>query len=111
MIIKKLINSNSKEFISLCQEHSVKTIYAFGSSTTSHFNPLRSDIDLLIDIDYTDPIEKGKNLMIIWDKLETLFDKKVDLLTYDSLKNPVFKKNIDTTKVLIYDERHHKVPV
>jgi hypothetical protein len=68
-----------------------------------NFNEASSDIDLLIEIDHHDPIERGENLMNIWDKFEQFFQKKVDLLTESSMKNPVLKKNIDATKILIYD--------
>jgi predicted nucleotidyltransferase len=37
---------------------------------TENFNDESSDIDLLIEIDTEDPIERGENLMDIWDKLE-----------------------------------------
>ena len=41
--------------------------------------------------------------MSIWDKLELFFQKKVDLLTNNSIKNELLKQNINGTKVLIYD--------
>ena len=80
------------EFISLCKMHKVKSLYAFGSSISDKFNEETSDIDLLIEIDNEDPLERGENLINIWDKLEEFFQRKVDLLTYNSIKNPVLKK-------------------
>lgn len=40
-----------------------------------------------------------------------LCQTQVDLLTYASIKNPVFKENIDRTKTLIYDSSGQKVLV
>lgn len=111
MNLKTYIQKKSHEFSNLCQTHSVKVLYAFGSSVTNRFNKQASDIDLLVEIDEPDPIERGEKLMSLWDKLEEFFDRKVDLLTESSLKNPVLKKNIERTKVLIYDGRGQKVPV
>jgi predicted nucleotidyltransferase len=37
----------------------------FGSAVTENFNDESSDIDLLIEIDTEDPIERGENLMDI----------------------------------------------
>ncbi len=99
------------EFLSLCKTHNVKNLYAFGSSVTDHFDEESSDIDLLIEIDNDDPIERGENLMSIWDHFEHFFQRKVDLLTTSSIKNPVLKKSIDATKVLIYDGKEQKVSI
>ena len=111
MNLKDSIKSRLSDFISLCQAHHVKNLYAFGSSITDSFNEETSDIDLLIEIDRDDPIERGESLMSIWDKLESFFQRKVDLLTYSSIKNPILKKNIDSTKILIYDGNEQKVSI
>ena len=34
--------------------------------------------------------------------LESIFSRKVDLLTYGAIKNPVFKRNIERSKKLVY---------
>lgn len=109
MIIKQEIQKRIVEFSDLCQAHKVKKLYAFGSSVSDNFNAKSSDIDLLIDIDEDDPVERGEKLMSIWDKLEELFNRKVDLLTDSSIRNPILRKNIDKTKVLIYDGQRQKV--
>jgi len=46
--------------------------------------------------------------MSLWDNLERFFDKKVDLFTSSSIINPYLKKNIDSTKILIYDGKRQK---
>lgn len=109
MKMKESIQTKLVEFLILCKSHKVKNIYAFGSAVTENFNEDSSDIDLLIEIDTEDPIERGENLMDIWDKLEDFFQRKVDLLTLSSIKNPILKKNIDSTKILLYDGKEQKV--
>jgi len=111
MYLKGYINSRANEFTTLCQSHNVTSLYAFGSSVKGDFNLKSSDIDLLIEIDEDDPIEKGSKLINIWDKLEAFFERKVDLLTFGSIKNPILRQNIDASKVLIYDGRNQKVSV
>lgn len=103
MFIKKEIEGRLSEFIELCTSHNVKNLHAFGSSTSTNFNKKTSDIDLLVEIDEKDPILRGEKLMSLWDKFEDFFKRKVDLLTYNSIKNPILKRNIDSTKVKIYD--------
>ncbi len=108
MNLKDTIRHKMSEFSSLCQAHNVKSLYAFGSSVTDEFEENSSDIDLLIEIENDDPIERGENLLNIWDKFEQFFQRKVDLLTNNSIKNPILRKNIDATKILIYDDKSKK---
>jgi predicted nucleotidyltransferase len=109
MNLKESIQIKLTEFLLLCKNHNVKNLYAFGSSINSNYDEEFSDIDLLIEIDNDDPIERGENLMGIWDKLEGFFHRKVDLLTNSSIKNPILRKNIESTKILIYDGKEQKV--
>jgi hypothetical protein len=111
MNLQESINYKMADFLSLCKTYNVKNLYAFGSSVTDNFNEDHSDIDLLIEIDNDDPIERGENLMNIWDQLEHFFQRKVDLLTSNSIKNPILKKNIDSTKILIYDRKEQKISI
>lgn len=109
MKIKDSIQAKLIDFTTLCELYNVKTLYAFGSATTNQFDENSSDIDILIEIEENDPLERGEKLLAIWDKLEDFFQRKVDLLTQSSLKNPVLKKNIDATKILIYDRERQEV--
>ena len=100
-MITDKVNFGSIEFIELCKSHKVKELYAFGSVVNGNFND-NSDVDLLVDINENDPLTRGELLLSIWDKFENYFCRKVDLLTYNSLKNPYLKESIDNTKKLIY---------
>jgi predicted nucleotidyltransferase len=104
-----LIRDRYTDFVELCRTHKVDKIYAFGSSITDHFDPQTSDIDVIVKIDIEDPADRGEALLSLWDKLEILFHRKVDLLTEDSIRNPYLKRNIDQTKKLIYDREGEKV--
>ena len=104
-----LIKERYSDFVGLCQAHRVDKIYAFGSSITNHFDPNTSDIDLVVKVDISDPADRGEALLSLWDKLEELFERKVDLLTDDSIRNPYLKANINRTKKLIYDREGEKV--
>jgi predicted nucleotidyltransferase len=109
MNLRDSISQNSNEFLLICKSHDVKTLYAFGSSINTKFLDETSDIDLLIDIDTKDPIKRGENLINLWDKFEKFFQRKVDLLTISSIKNPILRKSIDSSKLLIYDGKEQKV--
>lgn len=103
MDLISLIKERYTDFVDLCRSHQVDKLYAFGSSITNHFDPNTSDIDVVVKIDIDDPAERGEALLSLWDELEALFRRKVDLLTDDSIRNPYLKSSIDRTKRLIYD--------
>ena len=109
MIIQDEILKNTSAFIALCKNHKVRYLYAFGSATTDSFDPNTSDIDLLVEIDASDPIERGEKLLSLWDTFEQFFHRKVDLLTDSSIRNPYLRQSIDSTKILIYDRKGSKV--
>jgi predicted nucleotidyltransferase len=87
----------------------VKKLYFFGSVLTPRFDAMSSDIDVLIETEDMIPEEKGENLIAIWEGLEKLFNRKVDLLTENSLRNPFLKKEIERTRKLIYDGQSKQV--
>ena len=111
MVIRDEILKRLNDFTTLCQEHQVKNLYAFGSSVTDKFDYNKSDIDLLVEIDNIDPIERGEMLISLWDTFERFFNRKVDLLTDSSIHNPFLRKSIDATKILIYNGAGQKVLV
>ncbi len=109
MDLMTLIREKYSDFVEICKRHKVDKIYAFGSSITDHFDLQTSDIDIVVEIDIADAADRGEALLSLWDNLEILFKRKVDLLTEDSIQNPYLKNNIDRTKKLIYDRKGEKV--
>ncbi len=107
-MITDLIKKNKEQFLTLCKTHKINSLFAFGSSVSGNFNA-ESDIDLVVDITETDPLNKGELLFSLWDKLELFFKRKVDLLTNNSIRNPVLRESIEKNKQLIYDGAKEKV--
>ena len=88
----------------LLQTHKVKDAYLFGSVLTDRFND-NSDVDLLVNYDDDmDPLEMGESLMELYIELEDNLNRKIDLLTERSLKNPYFIKEINEKKYQIYGD-------
>jgi len=109
MDLATLIKEKYTDFVDICRTHKVGKIYAFGSSVTARFDPQTSDIDIVVKIDIDDPVDRGEALLSLWDNLEILFKRKVDLLTEDSIRNPYLRTNVERTKKLIYDGKGEKV--
>ena len=100
-MINSTVNFKSNEFIELCRLHKVKELYAFGSVVNGNFIK-KSDIDLIVEIEEPNPLFKGELILSLYRKFEKLFKKKVDLLTFDSIRNPTPDEYISTSKELIY---------
>ena len=109
MNMKEAIQHSPQEFLRLCRSHDVKLLYAFGSSVNDRFKEDTSDIDLLVELSTEDPAQRGENLMNLWDQFEQFFQRKVDLLSIASIRNPILKRSIDASKVLVYDGTELKV--
>lgn len=91
----------STEISHVCRANQVKTLFAFGSVITDHFNP-DSDIDLLVDIDANDPLVYSEHYFNLKFYLEDLLKRPVDLLEEKAVRNPFLRKQIDQHKVLLY---------
>lgn len=111
MLKQTYISKYAADIAQLCSNYGVTRLYAFGSVVTDKFDPVTSDIDLLVTMDVTSPIERGENLIGLWDGLELLLNRKVDLLTVESLKNPILVSSVNENKVLIYDRSGKEVSV
>lgn len=96
-----MIENHRQELHRLCEKYDIKTMYLFGSATTVDFND-SSDVDILISFKEIPFNKYTDNYFELHEKLEKLFDRKVDLLTERSLFNPYFIQSIAHTKQLLY---------
>ncbi len=97
----KVFDHYNEEIKTLCKENKVKTLFAFGSVLTENFKA-DSDIDLLVDIDETDPFAYTDHYFALKFKLEELFKRHIDLLEERAICNQYFKEELNKTKVLLY---------
>ncbi len=76
----------------------VKKAFLFGSYATSLSSP-DSDIDILVELDYTKPI--GLEFVQMKFDLESILKKKVDLVSSNGLSKHI-RPFVEHEKVLIY---------
>jgi len=62
----------------------------------------KSDIDLVVVIDSNDPFDYADSYFNLKFALQDLFRRPIDLLENKAIKNPYIRKNIDSSKSLIY---------
>ncbi|MDR0973846.1 MAG: nucleotidyltransferase domain-containing protein [Prevotellaceae bacterium] len=85
----------------LCRRHKVNTLFAFGSVLTNRFNE-QSDIDLLVDFKNIDLKDYVDNYYALRDELSRTLGRAVDLLEDKAIRNPILRRHIDESKILIY---------
>ena len=73
--------------------------WLFGSFARGEETPL-SDVDLLVVLDYSQPI--GLKFFGMWNDLEQLLDHPVDLVTEGSLADFAVE-SVERDKILIYE--------
>ncbi|MCK4921578.1 MAG: nucleotidyltransferase domain-containing protein [Bacteroidales bacterium] len=98
MFLDRYIN----EISGLCKEHNVTTLYVFGSVLTENFGA-DSDLDFIVNINSTDPLDYAENYFDLKFKLQDLFKKPIDLLEEKGIKNSHLIQSIDNSKVKLYE--------
>ena len=96
-----LIENNSQKIIALCKKHKVGKLFVFGSILTNRFNE-KSDIDMVVDFDKVNLEDYADNYFNFKYSLEDLFGREVDLLEDKAIRNPILRRNIDNSKLLVY---------
>jgi len=95
------LSAYTNEINALCANHKVKSLYAFGSVLTPNFNT-NSDIDLIVDFKEIDVKDYADNYFDFKFSLQDIFNRPVDLLEEQAIKNPYFKQVVNQTKELVY---------
>ncbi|MDP2058678.1 MAG: nucleotidyltransferase domain-containing protein [Flavobacteriaceae bacterium] len=97
----KIDKKNIAEIKKLCENYKVKSLFAFGSVTREDFGD-DSDIDFLVDFEENDPFKYTDLYFGLKDKLEKLLKRQIDLIEERGIRNRIFRKEVDQTKVPIY---------
>ena len=100
--MQDFILAKREEIAEICRRHHVRRLAVFGSATRDDFDPTRSDVDVLVEFDDM-PIERySDNKTALWDELAAKFGRKVDLLTWKSIKNPYLLREVENTQEMLY---------
>jgi predicted nucleotidyltransferase len=98
-----LISDKLPELSSLCAKRRVRRLALFGSATSEGFVPDSSDIDFIVEFEPMNPKAYADNYFGLLEDLECLFGVAIDLVEYAPIKNPYFKKEIDETRIVVYE--------
>ena len=88
------------DVIRLCKEYYIVELSIFGSSIRDDFTP-NSDVDILVSFEHDAKITLF-DIMELEKEFSQLLNKKVDIVEKESLKNPIRKNKILSTREIIY---------
>ena len=97
-----LISENIDQIIALCKSHHVVRLEIFGSVLRDDFDPQKSDLDFLVELEDLPPVEYAESFFGLEDELNRLFKRKVDLVETDQIKNPYVLKSINRSRTTLY---------
>ena len=84
-----------------CKKYSVKKLELFGSVSRGDFRE-DSDVDFLVEFEDLSAPNISDKYFGLLEELETICQKKVDLVEATSITNPYFKQSIERHRTLIY---------
>lgn len=93
-------NEYSEKIAKCLRNKPVKRAFLFGSAARGEEDEF-SDIDILVELDYSQPIGLGFVRMKL--ELGDLLKRKVDILTSNSVSKYI-RPFIDSEKILIYEK-------
>jgi len=87
--MKEFITAKQSQIAEACRTHHVRRLAVFGSAARSDFDPARSDVDLLVEFEPIGAEHYFDNKHDLRNSLTTVFARKIDLLTWKSIRNPL----------------------
>lgn len=100
--MQPFLTARREEIAELCRKHHVRRLAVFGSAARDDFDPERSDVDVLVEFDEIPVDRYFDNKTSLLDGLRCAFDREVDLLTWKSVKNPVLRRELESSHQELY---------
>lgn len=85
-----------------CARHEVLRLEVFGSAAGERFDPLRSDIDLIVHFSPRAGPALFAHYFDLKQQLEVIFSRPVDLVMEGAMRNPHFIQAANRTREAIY---------
>jgi hypothetical protein len=95
------LSAHIDDIYKICSTYGVKHLYAFGSVLTNNYTA-QSDIDFIVDFLPISSADYADNYYDLKFSLESILNRKVDLLEEKAIKNPYFLEVINGKKQILY---------
>src|ERR1700678_2837554 len=96
------IEEKRGQIAELCRRYRVKRLALFGSALRDDFDSQRSDFDFLVEFEPLPPGTYAKTYFDLIQGLEQVLQRRVDLVEFDSIRNPYFRQEIESNQEMVY---------
>jgi len=96
------VKEKREQIAELCRQFRVRRLALFGSALGDDFQPDRSDLDFVVEFETLAPGTYADTYFGLIAALERLFERKVDLVEPESVRNPYFRQEIEATQETLY---------
>ena len=97
-----LIESRKTELKDLCERYKVARLALFGSALRADFDPECSDLDFAVEFAPMNPSEHAGAYFGLLEDLESLFERRVDLVEIGAVRNPYLRREIEERQETLY---------
>jgi predicted nucleotidyltransferase len=100
--MKARIEQKREQLADLCRQHHVQRLALFGSALREDFDPEHSDLDFLVEFQSLPVGTYADTYFGLIDALESLFERRVDLVEAGSVRNPYIRREIEAHQETLY---------
>lgn len=100
-MLPEILQSNQSAIETLCRQHKVIRLDAFGSVLRDDFHA-QSDIDLLVKFQRDADTDAFLQYFEFKEALETVLGRQIDLICETAIRNSHFRQELEATRQLLY---------
>ena len=98
-----LVEEKIDELKQLCEKYSVMCLEIFGSAASdADFDEDGSDLDFLVEFQTLEENQYADTYFGLMFALQDLFNRPVDLVMTEAIRNPYFKTSVDRSRKVLY---------
>lgn len=100
--LPELVTQHMEEVRALCEKYGVRKLGIFGSAVKGTFNPETSDLDFVVEFFPHEPAGFKSPYFRLARELEDLFQREIDLVEREAVRNPWFLRVLDLSEQPLY---------
>lgn len=99
-----VIDQHRSSLAQECRRFGVRRLELFGSAARGDFDAAKSDFDFIVSFADKTPGTYADRYLDFAAAVERLLGRRVDMLTERSIRNPLFRHEVDAVRQVVYDE-------
>ncbi len=97
------LENRRAQLTALCKRYNVARLEVFGSAARGvDFDLERSDVDFLVEFEPDSDPPSLKRFFALADALQTLLQRRIDLVEASAVRNPYIRAGIERSRELVY---------